>query len=119
VGDVDRRTDVIDPRELNGRGVRAREALDILRTTITAPQQALSVAFAYATFSNLMRALEQDAGVAPGYFGSAGAALPEINPFDGVEMPAAIGQAPLFVSRPSQDPLVPPTAPPDAPIPSL
>jgi hypothetical protein len=113
---------VIDPRELNGRGVRAREALDILRTTIPStqfPQQALSVAFAYAVFSNLMRALEQDAGVAPGYFGSLGAPLPEINPFDGVEMPPAVGQQAPFITRPSQDPLNPPAAPPDTPIPVL
>jgi hypothetical protein len=109
---------MLDPRELNAKGVRAREALDILRTTIQSPQfpqQALSVAYAFATFSNLMAALEQDAGVVPGYFGSMGARLPEINPFDGAELPAAVSLGPLPVfARPSQDPLAPPAPPPDA-----
>jgi hypothetical protein len=113
---------MIDVRELSGRGVRTREAFDILRTTIIAsqqPQQALEVAYAFAVFSNLMRALEQDYGVVPGYFGSMGATLPEINPFDGVEMPAAVNLGPLPVfAQPKQGPLNPPAATPDIPTPS-
>jgi hypothetical protein len=110
---------MIDAATLNAKGVRTRQALDILRTTIKTPQQALSVAYAYATFSNLMRALEEDAGVFPGYFGSAGPLLPEVNPFDGVVMPAAVSgePAPPF-NQPKQAGV--PAAPPfDTPTPTL
>jgi hypothetical protein len=111
---------MIDVRELNGRGVRARQALEVLRTVIKEPQMALEVAYAYAVFSNLMGALEQDYGVAPGYFGSAGATLQEINPFDGAVMPAPVSQEPPpAFDRPSQEPLNPPAPPPDTPIPVL
>ena len=105
---------MIDPAELNARGVRARVALNTLQTLITAPQQALAVAYAAAVFSNLMRALEQDAGVVAGYFGSSGAELPEINPFTGVPMPQAVShEPPPFFTGPSPAPLnpSPPTDP--------
>lgn len=108
---------MIDARELNARGVRVRQGFDVLRTVITPqalPQMALEVAYAYATFSNLMRALEQDYGVGPGYFGSAGGELPEINPFDGAVMPPPVSmEPPPPFTPPSQEPLNPPAPPPD------
>lgn len=99
---------MLDPTTLNAQGVRVRQALDVLRATVIAPQQALSVAYAYATFSNLMKALEEDAGVQPGYFGSQGAALLEVNPFSGVAMPRAVSgePAPLVLSNPDENPPV-------------
>lgn len=80
---------MLDPATLNAKGVRMREALEILRASITEPQMALEVAFTRAVFSNLMQALERDYGVFPGYFGSDGAQI-EINPFDGVAMPPPV-----------------------------
>jgi hypothetical protein len=111
---------MLAPQELNARAVRVRQAFDILRTLVTEPQQALVVAYAWATFSNLMVALEEDAGVFPGYFGSGAARLPEINPFDGVEMPPAVStDAPPASTRFPKDPLNPPAPTPDQPIPTL
>jgi hypothetical protein len=108
---------MIDAQELNAQGVRVRQALDILRTVITEPQMALEVAYAYAVFSNLMRALEQDYDVFPGYFGSAGAALPEINPFDGVVMPPPVSleAPPAFIRASPAEPA--PDPPPEPPAP--
>ena len=101
---------MLDPRDLNARGVRARQAFDILLTLVTAPQPALVAAYARATFSNLMKALEDDYGVAPGYFGSQGALLQEINPFDGNPMPPPVSrEPPPQFTPPSTAPLNPPT----------
>jgi len=105
---------MIDPREMNARGVRVRDALTILQDAVGDPQLALEVQYARAVINNLLLALEKDAGVLPSYFGSVGTTLLELNPFDGKQMPPAVSrEPPPAFDAPSREPLIPPAPTPD------
>jgi hypothetical protein len=86
---------MLDPRDLNAKGVRIRDAMTtLLAIAATNPQLSLEAQYVRALVNNLLFALEQDAGVPPSYFGSLGAQLLELNPFSGVAAPAAISMEP-------------------------
>jgi hypothetical protein len=100
---------MIDPRDLNGQGVRVSQAMAVLQGAISDPQLSLRAQYLWAVINNLLLTLEQDAGVLPSYFGSTGAKLIEVNPFDGKQMPPAVShEPPPAFNPPSRAPLNPP-----------
>ena len=106
---------MIDPRDLNAQGVRVRQAVAVLQGAVSDPQLSLEVQYLRAVINNLLLMLENDAGVLPSYFGSVGAKLLELNPFDGLQMPPAVSNEPPPVFfPPSREPAALPTPPPDA-----
>lgn len=70
---------MIDPTVLSDLGSRTMGALTALDEELAPPRPspaAYALGYARVLANNLLHALEEDAGVPPGYFGSQGVELP-------------------------------------------
>ena len=83
---------MITSQDLNGQGRRVRGAIEQMRRKLGSPPD-LEMEYLWATVSNLLHMLEKEHGAPPGFFGSMGPKLREINPGTGEEMPPPAGYA--------------------------